>query len=413
MEKYPQMARQSTPGKLSAIAVKQAKPKDKPYKLSDGAGLYLLINPNGSKYWRLKYRLYGKEKTFAVGVYPTVSLADARRDALDAKRMLVSEGVDPTIHRKQEKARKADIRFRIIADNWHKKESGRWSADHADRVWQTLKTDAFPLIGDTPVDQITAQDALGVIRKIEARGALDVAARVKQRMSAVFRYAIYTGKATINPVDSLKDVIQSRKVTHRRSVPIGALPNFLRDLENYKGYDITKLALKLLVLTFVRPGELRGAQWKEFNLKQKEWRIPAERMKMKAEHIVPLSNQAVEVLKEVRGITGKYDYVFPGSHDWRKPMSENTLNYGIQKRMGYDATAHGFRTVASTVLNETGFRMDVIERQLAHAERNKVRAAYNKAQHLAERREMMQWWADHLDTEREGGKVIAGKFGVN
>jgi integrase len=231
-------------------------------------------------------------------------------------------------------------------------------------------------------------------------------------MSGVFRYAIYTGKATTNPVDALKDVIQTRKVTHRRSVPIEALPSFLKDLEDYKGYAITKLALKLLILTFVRPGELRGAQWKEIDLKRKEWRIPAERMKMKTEHIVPLSNQAIAVLKEARAITGKYDYVFPGSHNWRKPMSENTLNYGIQKRMGYDATAHGFRTVASTVLNETGFRMDVIERQLAHAERNKVRAAYNKAQHLAERREMMQWWADHLDAERADDKVITGKFGV-
>jgi integrase len=404
------MPRQSTTGKLSATAVKQAKPGDKPRKLSDGGGLYLLVNPDGSKYWRLKYRLHGKEKTFSLGVYPAVSLADVRKDALGAKQ-LVSKGIDPTIYRKQERARRADIRFRAIADKWYKKESGRWTVDHADKVWHSLKTDAFPLIGDVPVDQITAQDALGVIRKIEERGALDVAARVKQRMSAVFRYAIYTGKASTNPVDALKDVIQTRKVTHRRSVPIESLPAFLKDLEAYPGYIITKLALKLLVLTFVRPGELRGAQWTEIDLQRREWRIPAERTKMKTEHIVPLSDQTVSLLKEVKAISGKYDYVFPGSHNWRKPMSENTLNYGIQKRMGYDATAHGFRTVASTVLNETGFRVDVIERQLAHAERNKVRAAYNKAQHLAERREMMQWWADHLDTLMIGKKVVTGKFG--
>ena len=405
------MPRQSTTGKLSATSVKQAKLGDKPRKLSDGGGLYLLVNPNGSKYWRLKYRLHGKEKTFSLGVYPAVGLSDVRKDALDAKR-LVSKGIDPTINRRQEKARKKDIRFQIIADKWFKKESGRWTADHAENVWRTLKTDAFPIIGDIPVDQITAQDALSVVRKVEERGALDVAARVKQRMSAVFRYAIYTGKATTNPVDALKDVIQTRKVVHRRSVPITSLPDFLRDLENYKGYVITRLALKLLVLTFVRPGELRGAQWKEISLKRREWRIPAERMKMKEEHIVPLSDQAVALLKEVKAITGKYDYVFPGSRTWRKPMSENTLNYGIQKRMGYSATAHGFRTVASTVLNETGFRMDVIERQLAHAERNKVRAAYNKAQHLSERREMMQWWGDYIDVARGNHKVIAGKFGV-
>jgi hypothetical protein len=317
------MPRQSTTGKLPAAAVTRAKPRDKPYKLSDGGGLYLLVNPNGSRYWRLKYRLHGKEKTFSLGVYPAVSLTDVRKDALEAKRQ-VGKGIDPTVHRKQEKARKKDIRFRVIAAKWHKKESGRWTADHAANVLRTLETDAFPLIGDIPVDQITAQDALSVIRKVEERGALDVAARVKQRMAGVFRYAIYTGKATTNPVDALKDVIQTRKVTHRRSVPIEALPAFLKDLEDYKGYAITKLALKLLILTFVRPGELRGAQWKEIDLKRKEWRIPAERMKMKMEHIVPLSDQAVSLLEEVKAITGKYDYIFPGSHNWRKPMSEQS-----------------------------------------------------------------------------------------
>ena len=368
------------------------------------------MNPNGSRYWRLKYRLHGKEKTFSVGVFPTVSLADAREAVLAARR-LITKNTDPTTHRKQEKACRTDNRFRVVAAEWHKKESGRWTADHAANVSRTLKTDAFPLIGDIPVDQVTAQDALRVIRKIEERGALDVASRVKQRMAGVFRYAIRTGKATSNPCDALTGVIETRKVTHRKSVPIKQLPAFLNDLDDYQGYDITRLALKLLVLTFVRPGELRGAQWKEFDLKGNEWRIPAERMKMKAEHVVPLSDQTIAVLEEVKPISGKYDFVFPGAHSWRKPMSENTLNFGIQKRLGYDATAHGFRTVASTVLNETGFRVDVIERQLAHAERNKVRAAYNKAQHLDERREMMQWWADYLDAARTGNKVVTGKFG--
>jgi integrase len=357
----------------------------------------------GLKWYIQKYRLHGKEKTFALGVFPTVSLADARKDALAAKR-LVSKNIDPTVHRKQEKMRQTDNRFRVIAAEWHKKEVGRWTTDHAANVLRTLKTDAFPLIGDIPVDQVTAQDALRVIRCIEARGALDVAGRVNQRMSAVFRFAMRTGRATSNPCDALKGVIETRRVTHRKSVSIDVLPDFLKALESYPGYGITKLALKLLILTFVRPGELRGAQWNEFDLEGKEWRIPAERMKMKQEHIVPLADQAVAVLEEVQVISGGYDLVFPGAHNWRKPMSENTMNFGIQKRLKYDATAHGFRTVASTVLNETGFRIDVIERQLAHAERNKVRAAYNKAQHLTERREMMQWWANYIDSLGKEGK---------
>lgn len=404
------MARQSTTGKLSSAAVKQARPRDKPFKLSDGAGLYLLVNPKGSRYWRLKFRLHGKEKVFSLGVYPTVSLADAREEALAARR-LIGKGIDPTVHRKQDRARQTDNRFRVLAVEWHRKESGRWTTDHAANVIRTLKADAFPLIGDVPVDQITAQDALSVIRKIEERGALDVASRVKQRMSAIFRYAVRTNRATSNPCDALSGVIESRKVAHRRSIPIDVLPAFLKDLDNYTGYDITRLALKLLILTFVRPGELRSAEWKEFDLEGKEWRIPATRMKMKAEHVVPLADQAVDVLEEIKIISGGYDLVFPGAHSWHKPMSENTLNFAVQKRLKYDATAHGFRTVASTVLNETGFRIDVIERQLAHAERNKVRAAYNKAQHLGERREMMQWWADYLDSARTGGKVITGRFG--
>ena len=404
------MARQSTVGKLSATAVKQAKAKARPYKLADGGGLFLLVNPNGSKYWRLKFRLHRKEKTFALGVYPTLGLADARKDALGAKR-LIGKGIDPTVNRKQEKARQTDNRFRVIAKEWHGKEKGRWTTDHAANVLRTLKTDAFSEIGDIPIDQITAQDCLAVIRKIEARGSLDVAGRVKQRMASVFRFAMRTGRATSNPADALTGVIETRKVVHRKSVPVDQLPAFLKALDDYAGYNITRLALKLLVLTFPRPGELRGALWDEFDLEGKEWRVTADRMKMKREHIVPLADQAITVLEEIKVISGGYELVFPGSHSWKKPMSENTLNYGIQKRLKYDATAHGFRTVASTVLNETGFRADVIERQLAHVPGDKVRSAYNAAEYLPERRVMMQWWADYLDTVKAGSKVVAGKFG--
>lgn len=409
------MSRQSTVGKLSAAAVKQAKPKAKPYKLGDGGGLFLLVNPNGSKYWRLKFRLHGKEKTFALGVYPTLSLADARKDALAAKR-LVSKGIDPTVNRKQERARQTDNRFRVVAKEWHGKAKGLWTEDHAANVWRTIKTDAFPLIGDIPVDQVTAQNCLAVINKVEERGALDVAGRVKQRMASVFRYAMRTGKATNNPCDALTGVIEARTVVHRKSVSIDQLPDFLRALDCYGGYKITQLALKLLVLVFVRPGELRGARWAEFDLEEKKWLIPAERMKgkkgQKREHLVPLADQAVALLEEISSISGGYSLVFPGAHSWKKTMSENTLNHAIQKRLGFaPATAHGFRTVASTQLNETGFRSDVVELQLSHVDKDKVRGAYNKAEYWDERVKMMQWWADYLDTVKASDKVVAGKFG--
>ena len=404
------MSRQTTTGKLAATAVKQAKPREKQYKLFDGGGLYLLVKPNGRKYWRLKYRIHGREKVMALGVYPSISLAEARNETGAAKK-LISRGIDPTSQRRQEKECEAQNNFAAVATEWYEKERGRWSENHAERVLQTLKADVFPVIGNTPISAVSAQDALRVIRKIEERGALDVAGRVKQRMAAVFRYAIYTGRASNNPVDALKDVIQSRKVVHRAALPAETLPAFLRDLENYPGHVLTKLALELLILTFVRPGELRAARWEEFNLESKEWRIPAERMKMKEEHIIPLSDQAITVLNQLRPITGRYVHVFPNSRNHKKPMSENALGFAIQRRMGYQATAHGFRATASTVLNETGFRPEVIERQLAHAERNKVRAAYNRSQYLAERRKMMQWWADHLDALREGDNVVLGRFG--
>jgi len=391
--------------KLSAVLIKNAKPKEKPYKLADGRGLNLLVNPNGSKYWRLSYRLAGKQKTLALGVYPEVALAAVRIAVVDARK-LIKQGIDPLSHRRHEAARLGESSFKAVALEWHKKEAGRWSSDHAQRVLDSIKADVLPVIGGMPIEKIEARHCLTVIRNIEERGALDVAGRAKQRMAAVFRYAIYTGLTTHNPVDALKDVIQSHKVVHRQALSADELPDFLRDLDVYSGGALTKLGLKLLLHTFVRPGELRAATWNEFDIERKEWRIPAERMKMREEHIVPLTDQAIAVLTELRTISGQYDFVFPGIRDWRKPMSENTLTFAIRKRMGYDATAHGFRTVASTIFNETGFRSDVIERQLAHSERNKVRAAYNRSQYLAERREMMKWWSDYLDTLKSSGVVI-------
>ena len=399
------MARQSTVGKLSEVAVRQAKGKDRAYKLSDGGGLYLLVNPNNTKYWRLKYRLNGKEKTLALGVYPGVSMAEARTEAVKAKEFL-RQGIDPVIRRKQAKQVNARNTFHNIAKEWHDKQKGRWTEDHAERVWLSLKNDAFPVLGDIPIMDIQTLDCLTVIRAIEARGALDVAGRVKQRIRSVFRYAIQTARCEYNPADQLQGVIETRKITHRAALKAEALPAFLDALDNYQGHIVTRLALRLLIHTFVRPGEIRGALWQEFDIEKKEWRIPAERMKMKEEHIVPLSSQAIAILEELEPITGKYDLLFPCSRNTRKPMSENTLTYAIRKRLGFDATAHGFRATASTILNETGFRPDFIERQLAHAERNKVRAAYNRSQYLAERRKMMGWWGKYLEDQKSDRKVV-------
>jgi integrase len=399
------MPKQSTIGKLSETKVRQAKGKERAYKLADGGGLYLLVNPNASKYWRLKYRINSKEKSLALGVYPGVSMAEARSEAVKAKELL-RQNIDPVIRRRQEKATKSKNTFRNIAKEWHDKQKGRWTEDHAKRIWTSLVNDVLPIIGDMSIKDIQTLDCLSVVRTIEARGALDVASRVKQRIRSVFRYAIQTARCEYNPADQLQGVIETRRVTHMASLKAEALPVFLEQLESYQGHIITKLALKLLIHTFVRPGEIRGACWQEFDLDKKEWRIPAERMKMNDEHIVPLSDQAISILEELEPISGKYKLVFPSVRNIRKPMSENTLTFAIRKRLGFDATAHGFRATASTILNETGFRPDVIERQLAHAERNKVRAAYNRSQYLSERRKMMQWWGSYLEDQSTSRKVV-------
>ena len=402
------MSRQSTIGKLSEVAVRQAKSKDKAYKLADGGGLHLLVKTNGTKCWRLKYRYQNKEKSLALGIYPDVPMKLARKDAVEAK-LLLREGIDPNVRRKQDKQSKVTNTFKNIANEWHEKQKGSWTKDHADNVLRTLKRDVYPVIGDMPIKDIRTLDCLSAIRVVEARGALDVAGRVKQRISSVFRYAIQTARCDYNPAGELQGVIETRKVTHMPSLPPDALPAFLEQLEAYQGYKVTQLALKFLIHTFVRPGEIRGALWQEIDFDKKEWRIPAGRMKMNEEHIIPLSDQAITILEELRPLTGKYDLLFPGVRNNRKQMSENTLTFAIRKRLGFDATAHGFRATASTVLNETGFRSEVIERQLAHAERNKVRAAYNRSQYLEERKKMMQWWGDYLENQMTGDNVVSFK----
>lgn len=400
---------------LTDQAIKAAKPKDKPYRLTDERGMYLEVHPNGSRYWRLKYRYAGKEKRLAIGVYPEVSLKEARNLRDEARKQL-SNGVDPSEEKRRQRRHRSVLAansFEVVAREWHNYQKGRWSPGHADRVIKALEKDAFPRIGKRPIAEITAADLLEVIRAVEKRDALDVASRLLQRCSSVFRYAIQTDRAESNPANDLQGALKTRKVTHRRALSRAELPEFLERLEAYEGQTLTRLALRLIVLTFVRSRELRGARWEEFDLNEGMWRIPAERMKMKRDHLVPLSKQAVATLKEVQALTGSYELAFPNQADLKKTMSENTLIYALY-RMGYHkrATVHGFRATASTILNESGFNHDAIERQLAHAERNKVRAAYHRSEYLEDRKLMMQWWADFLDGLATSSNVVpllAGK----
>ncbi len=396
---------------LTDRAIRALRPREKPYKRSDEKGLYLLIKPTGSKYWRLKYRYAGKEKVLALGVYPDVPLAEARDGRDDAKRLLKA-GKDPVATRRRERRiaeSDAANTFEAIAREWAGKQ--RWSPAHTDRVLQSLEKDIFPELGAEPISTITAQDLLAVLRKAEKRGVTETVHRLLQRSGAVFRYGIASGYCASNPGADLRGALTAHKATSQLALSAAELPEFLRKLAAYNGRPETRIGLWLLALTFVRPGELRAAEWSEFDLD--EWRIPAERMKMGDEHVVPLSRQAVEALNELRALTGHSRYLFPNQSNHEKCMSENTLLYAMY-RLGYHsrATAHAFRATASTALNEQGWRPDVIERQLAHTERNKTRAAYNRASYLQERREMMQHWADYLDGLLAGGNVVSGQFGV-
>lgn len=399
--------------KLTDIVIKATKPRDKDYKLSDGGGLHLLIKKNGTKCWRYSYRYAGKQKTLALGVYPGISLKAARIAHVQAKAQL-ADGRDPCLEKKQKRQQvmvDQSSLFSTLARDWWDKQKGTWTDDHAERVWRRLDTDVLSYLGGRSITDIRPPDVIEVIRRIEDRGALDVAKRVLQDIGRIGRYAVQMGHATLNPAGDLSGIVKSRKTSHRASLPKNELPDFLRLLEDYdaQGRLLTKLAIKLLVLTFVRSGELRGANWSEFNLADKIWRIPAVRMKMKTEHLVPLSDQALKVIEQISPITSQYNLVFPSERHRNEPMSDNTMRKAIFK-MGYDGNAsgkskavpHGFRATASSILNEQGFNPDGIERQLAHMERNGVRAAYtHHARYLEERAEMMQWWADYLDKLRQ------------
>lgn len=405
------------PMSLSSIAVKTAKSREKAYKLSDEKGLYLLINTNGSKYWKFKYRFGGKEKKLSLGVYPEVSLAEARTKRDDARDNLRKE-IDPAALKKVKKQNKnleARNSFKAIAYEWHAKFSPKWTPEHANRILRRLEQDIFPWLGTLPISEINAPDLLSALRRIESRGAIETAHRVHQNCGQIFRYAIASGYADRNPSADLQGALQTVKTNHFASITepqkIGEL---LRAIHSYEGYYVTKCALQLAPLVFVRPGELRKAEWSEFNFELGEWRIPPQKMKMRVVHIVPLSTQAIKLLRELQALTGNGKYVFPSVRTAMRPMSENTINAGL-RRLGYtkeEITGHGFRSMASTILNEQGWNRDAIERQLAHAERNNIRAAYNYAQYLPERKKMMQHWANFLDATIADSNVINFKIGI-
>lgn len=396
---------------LTVTQIQKAKASEKAIKLTDEKGLYLLINPTGSKLWRWKYRFDGKEKSMAFGAYPDVSLAQARDKRDEARKKLAAEA-DPMAQRKAERhARRiaAENSFETIAGLWWKNWKGGRSERHANDVLRRLKVDVYPEIGARPVSQIEAPELVRMAKKIEKRGALDIAKRALQTSGQVFRYAIAHGLASRNPATEIKpsDVLASRKKKNYARIDAKELPELLRRIEGYQGAAITRLAIKLMALTFVRTSELIEARWGEFDLESARWDIPAARMKMRTPHIVPLSRQAVEVLQVLHLVTGHSQLLFPGERDHQKSMSNNTI-LGALERMGYKGrmTGHGFRGVASTILHEQGFRHEHIEVQLAHQQRNAVSAAYNHAQYLKDRTQMMQHWADYLDKAKAGADVI-------
>jgi len=385
--------------KLNARQVDAAKPREKAYKLADGAGLYLEVVPSGSRYWRMKYRFNGKEKRMAFGVYPAVSLAQARVLRDEAKKKL-AEGIDPSFAKKEEKlVRDVQLNntFQAVALEWHGTKVSRWSEGYASDIIEAFNKDIFPYIGHQPVNEIKPLVLLNVLRRMESRGATEKAKKVRQRCSEVFRYAIVTGRAEYNPAADLTSAMSRHESKHYPFLTVEELPDFFKALSCYTGSPLVVLAARLLILTGVRTGELRGAFWNEFDLEKAVWEIPAERMKMKRPHLVPLSTQAMEIVQQLKVMTGQYLLVFPGRNDPRKTMSEASINQ-VFKRIGYTGkvTGHGFRHTMSTILHEEGFNTAWIETQLAHVDKNSIRGAYNHAKYLEGRRNMMQWYADYI-----------------
>ena len=395
---------------LTDAKIKAAKSKSKQYKLNDSEGLSLVVTPKGRKWWSFRYQVNGKRTELSLGTYPYISLQDARISRGELKTQL-AKGVDPSRKRKEDKRRaSASEAFEEIAREWFGKQEPGWSERHARTTLERMEKNIFPFIGKRPISDLGVEDMLGVVQRCERRGAVETARRIRQIMSQVFRYAVAAGRAERDPAADIKGAIPpARNVKHHPSITdpnkIGPL---LRAIDGFSGTLVVHCALRLAPLVFVRPRELRQAEWTEIDLEASEWRIPETKMKGGSPHIIPLSKQAVDILSEVYQLTGPSGYVFPSIRTAVRPMSESTINVSL-RRLGYDKTemtGHGFRSMASTLLNEHGWHKDAIERQLAHTPKDKVRASYNYAEYLPERKRMMQAWADYLDSLRAGGKVV-------
>lgn len=399
--------------KLTDIACKSAKPKEKAYKLSDGGGMFLHVMPHGSRLWKLKYRHLGKENLISLGAYPQISLA-AARDKREAIKKALKEGIDPSLAKKEEKRlakHNADNTFEVIAREWHEHSKEKWNPIYRDNIIHRLEMDIFPEIGSRPVKDITPPQILDAMRKIERRGAHEMARRALQTTGQIFRYAVATGRAESDPTRDLKGALKPFKRGHFAALESKELPEFLKVLgrNDSRLFPQTIRAVKLLMLTFVRTSELIGARWEEFDFEAGLWEIPAVRMKMKKAHVVPLSRQAMELFLEQRELTAQWEWVFPNQVRSRKPMTNNTVLMAL-RRMGYQGkmTGHGFRALAmSTIKEKLGYRHEVVDRQLAHVPANQVDKAYDRAQFLDDRTKMMQEWADYLDGLASGGKVIS------
>ncbi len=402
---------------LTDIKVRTAKPTDKQYKLTDGSGMHLLVHPNGSKYWRLQYRFGGKQKMLALGVYPDVSLADARARR-DEARKLLANSIDPGDKKKNDKVEQEEARtFEQLAIEWHATNK-KWSEEHSRRVLKSLEDNLFPTIGKRNIAELKTRDLLAPIKAVELSGRFEVASRLQQRTTAIMRYAVQSGLLDYNPAQEMAGAVASSNRQHRPALELRRTSELLQRIDSYTGRPLTRLAVELTLLVFIRSSELRFARWSEIDFETSMWTIPAEReaiegvkhsqrgSKMRTPHLVPLSHQALAILKQVHKLSGDRDFVFIGDHDHRKPMSENTVNKALRV-MGYDTQVevcgHGFRTMACSSLIESGlWSRDAVERQMSHMERNSVRAAYiHKAEHLDERSLMLQWWADFLDANRE------------
>jgi len=384
---------------LSDIQIKRAKPQDKPYTLNDGAGLSLLVDVNGAKGWRFRYRFIGKPKMISFGVYGEVSLAEARRKRDEARAMLAN-GINPSDARKADKIAlrfSHENNFEAVAREWHSGKKTTWSDGYAKEVLGCLERDIFPYVGHRPIDQIEPLELLAVLQKIEKRGALEQASKIRRRCGEVLRFAVVTGRAKYNFAPDLAIALSKPKQNHFPFLTEKEIPAFVEALEGYQGSLLTKYATQLLMLTGVRTVELREAEWCEFDFDNALWEIPKERMKKRRSHLVPLSSQAIEILNKLKVISGKYQLVFPGRNDVRKPMSDASINKVI-KMLGYHGclTGHGFRHMMSTILHEHGFESAWIEMQLAHVDKNSIRGTYNHAYYLKHRGNMLQWYASYL-----------------